>query len=57
MDINYCGKQCPKGAKASEEILNKNNSAFGAAFDFMEFTKECFKTCPYIDKHINNENN
>lgn len=51
MDIGYCDKICMIGKKASEDFLLKNNSAYDAALDFIFFTKECFKTCPYKDKH------
>lgn len=51
MNISYCDKLCPIGSKVSEEILNKNNSAFDAAIDFTYFVEECFKTCPYKEKH------
>lgn len=49
IDIKYCDKKCPKGMKASKEFLDNNNSAYDAALDFMWFTEECFKTCPYKD--------
>ena len=51
-NIEYCNKYCEKGRKASAEFLDSNNSAYDAALDFMWFTDECFKTCPYKDKHI-----
>jgi hypothetical protein len=47
MDISYCDKKCPIGNKASEELLAKHNSAFDAAIDFLEFVRDCSKTCPY----------
>lgn len=61
MDITYCNDQCPIGRAAREEFLKTNNSAFDAAFDFRHFTKNCFKACPFKDKHKeepkNNERN
>lgn len=52
MDRNFCDKKCLKGKQMSNELLSKNNSAFDAAIDFVMFTEECFKTCPYKEKHI-----
>jgi hypothetical protein len=51
VDFEYCYKRCPAGKKASEELLEKNESVFDAINDFWVFTNECFKTCPYKDKH------
>lgn len=51
MNIAYCDKNCPIGKKKSTEFLDKNNSAYDAALDFMWFTEECFKTCPYKEMH------
>lgn len=55
MNRCYCGTECPKGKKASEDFINKNNSAFDAAIDFSLFVNECFKTCPYKEIHKNEE--
>ncbi len=52
LNISYCDKQCKKGAEARNIFLNQNNSAYDAAMDFVWFTEECFKTCPYKDKHM-----
>lgn len=52
MNIRYCGKECLIGKEKSKELLNNNNSVYDAALDFMWFTEECFKTCPYKDKHV-----
>ena len=51
MNIAYCDKNCPIGKLKSTEFLDKNNSAYDAALDFMWFTEECFKTCPYKEMH------
>lgn len=51
MDRKYCDQQCLIGKVKSEEFLNNHNSAYDAALDFIWFTEECFKTCPYKDKH------
>jgi N-acetyl-gamma-glutamylphosphate reductase len=51
MDISYCYEQCSIGKEAAEKFLHFNNSAFDAATDFRFFTDNCFKTCPYKDKH------
>jgi len=55
VNIEYCGKKCPKGIKASEEFLNRNNSAYDAAIDFWDFTDKCFETCPYKEAHTKKE--
>ena len=47
MNKYCCNSECPKGIKISEELLDKNNSPYDAALDFMAFIKECSKTCPY----------
>ena len=47
MDTYCCSKECPKGIKASDECLNKNNSAYDAALDFIAFVNECSKTCSH----------
>ena len=52
MNIEYCDKFCAIGREKREELLDKNNSAYDAAMDFMWFTEKCFKTCPYKDKHV-----
>ena len=49
----YCDKKCEIGTKQSEKFLKENNSAFDAAMDFVFFTDECFKTCPYKEQHLN----
>ncbi len=51
MNITYCDKNCLIGKEKSKEFLDSNNSAYDAAMDFMWFVEECFKTCPYKDKH------
>jgi hypothetical protein len=51
VNINYCGKKCSIGKEKSNIFLNKNNSAYDAAMDFVWFTEECFRTCPFKDKH------
>ena len=51
MNIRYCDKQCNIGKVKSEEFLNRTNSAYDAAMDFIGFVTECFKTCPYKDLH------
>lgn len=51
MDINYCRKICSIGKAKSEEFLDRNNSAYDAAIDFLVFTDKCFETCPFKDKH------
>ena len=55
MNIEYCGKKCSKGIKASEKFLNRNNSAYDAAIDFWDFTDKCFETCPYKEAHAKKE--
>ena len=52
MDINYCDTKCPIGKKASKEFLAKNNSAYDAAIDFINFVENCSKTC--TNKEQNN---
>jgi hypothetical protein len=54
MNRRYCDTQCPIGKKKSEEFLNRYNSAYDAALDFIWFTEECFKTCPYKEQHESN---
>ena len=56
MNYTYCHKQCQKGMKVSEELLSNNNSAYDAAFDFITFAKNCFKTCPFINEHMEESN-
>ena len=51
MNIKYCGDICPIGRVKSEEFLTMNNSAFDAAMDFIRFTEDCFKNCPYSQHH------
>jgi len=51
MDIKYCDNQCNVGIKARDKFLAENNSAYDAAFDFLYFVENCFKTCPYKDEH------
>ena len=53
MNQDYCSKRCLIGIKASEEFLDKQNSAFDAAIDFMLFANKCFDTCPYKEEHDN----
>ena len=55
MNLDYCNKKCPIGISTSKEILDKNESISDAAIDFWYFIKECFKTCPYKDKHKTEE--
>lgn len=55
MNRCYCDNECPKGKMASEDFLSKSNSAFDAAIDFISFTEECFKTCPFVDQHKEDE--
>ena len=52
MNRDYCNKECPIGIKASAEFLEKNNSAYDAALDFLWFTETCFEACKYKEKHI-----
>lgn len=52
MNLTYCNTQCPIGMKARKDFLNDNNSVCDAASDFWAFTEECFKTCSYKDKHL-----
>lgn len=52
IDLEYCYKNCVRGKSASEEFLEKNNSVYDAVSDFWAFVDECFKTCPYKDKHV-----
>ena len=54
MNIRYCNKYCHIGREKSREFLNNNNSAYDAALDFVWFTEECFKTCPYKAEHDDN---
>jgi hypothetical protein len=54
MNIVYCNDTCPIGRAARDYFLKVNNSAFGAAFDFQSFTKNCFNACPFYDKHRDN---
>jgi hypothetical protein len=51
LNIRYCDKCCQKGIEARRKFLDENNSAYDAAMDFMWFTEECFKTCPYKEMH------
>lgn len=51
VNIEYCDKCCQKGIGARDRFLDNSNSAYDAAMDFMWFTEECFKTCPFKDKH------
>lgn len=53
MDYEYCHKKCRLGREKSDELLNKNNSVYDAAMDFLRFADTCFKTCPFADKHAN----
>ena len=52
MNCDYCSK-CPIGSQASEKFLDKNNSPYDAAIDFMSFVNECSKTCPYKKELVN----
>lgn len=52
LDLNYCDEQCSIGVETRNKFLDENNSAYDAAIDFWAFTKKCFETCPYKDKHI-----
>lgn len=51
MNLDYCYEKCTIGNCASKEFLNNNNSAYDAAMDFLRFTEDCFKTCPYKEVH------
>lgn len=51
MNLEYCNYHCPKGIEAREKFLNENNSAYDAVIDFWAFADKCFETCPYKDKH------
>lgn len=56
INIDCCSKDCPKGKKVSEQLLESNNSAYDAAIDFWAFVKDCSLTCPYIkSKEIEKE--
>ena len=52
MNCSYCDKVCPIGRQASKDFLDSNNSAYDAAMDFLAFVENCFRTCPYKDKHL-----
>ena len=56
MDITYCYEGCQIGQTASSTFLALNNSVVDAAIYFECFTKNCFKTCPYISAHENYNN-
>jgi hypothetical protein len=57
VNFDYCNKECPVGIKAGRECLADNESVSDAVIDFWYFIEECFKTCPYKDKHNTEENN
>lgn len=49
----YCVRECPIGKLESNEILNRNNSAFDAAFDMQYFVKGCLeKGCKYEKERL-----
>ena len=54
MNIEYCNNCCETGKAARDRFLRENNSAFDAAFDFRIFTKKCFETCSFKEKHFEN---
>jgi hypothetical protein len=54
-DFEYCNQKCSVGKAASQKCLDKNESVSDAAIDFWYFIEECFKTCPYKDKHKTEE--
>lgn len=54
---DFCIKECPLGKKKSEELLDKNNSAYDAAVDMLYFVEECIKTCPNKEKFQNIDKN
>ena len=47
MYITYCNEKCDIGAKAREQFLANNNSAYDAVIDFLHFEAQCRNTCPY----------
>jgi hypothetical protein len=51
MNLDYCNKKCPIGSKARSECLAENESVGDAVIDFWHFVDKCIKTCPYKDKH------
>ena len=46
MNGTYC-ELCKIGKAAKDVFLDVNNSPFDAVTDFICFTENCFKTCPY----------
>ena len=56
MDITYCNNECAIGKATRENFLEINNSALDAVIDFWAFTENCFKNCPYKDKHTKENN-
>ncbi len=54
-DFEYCNQKCSVGKAASQKCLDENESISDAAIDFWYFVEECFKTCPYKDKHNTEE--
>lgn len=56
MNIQYCGEKCKIGKEKCAELLNKSDSVYDAASDFCVFIKKCFKTCPYKEAHIKENN-
>jgi hypothetical protein len=55
LDITFCYEKCQRGKEASEKSLAIHDSVFAAAFYFNCFVETCFKTCPYVQEHIKNE--
>lgn len=56
MNVEYCCKECVKGRAAKDIFLKLRESVFDAASDFDLFVEDCYKNCPYKDKHTNEEN-
>lgn len=49
----YCIRECPIGKPKCAEISDRNNSAFGAAFDMQYFVKGCLeKGCQYEKERL-----
>lgn len=54
---DFCIRECPLGKEKSQELLDRNNSAYDAAMDMCFFVEECIKTCPHKDKFSKTKEN